>query len=139
MKDTHIICRRSFDLPGITRMAAFSATLLFSAFTTLSCQVKPTPSETVSGSQVKPEDGSGAFATGKYRNLFLENGHAQMEISARNEAAFQQLFHGDSSKSIYFEAGRNENGLLAYVSDVLHNDVRSEGKKPSSMQSGTGR
>jgi oligosaccharide reducing-end xylanase len=127
MKDTHIICRRSFDLPGITRMAAFSATLLFSAFTTLSCQVKPTPSETVSGSQVKPEDGSGAFATGKYRNLFLENGHAQMEISARNEAAFQQLFHGDSSKSIYFEAGRNENGLLAYVSDVLHNDVRSEG------------
>jgi oligosaccharide reducing-end xylanase len=76
----------------------------------------------------KEKNPEGAFYTGKYRNLFLENGHSEKEISARIETAFQQLFHGDSAtQSVYFEAGRNENGPLAYVSDVLHNDVRSEG------------
>ncbi|MCX6335321.1 MAG: glycosyl hydrolase family 8 [Bacteroidia bacterium] len=72
--------------------------------------------------------GKGAYYTGKYRNLFLENGHSLQEIRAKNETAFQQLFHGDSaSQAIYFDAGRNVNGPMAYVSDVLHNDVRSEG------------
>ena len=37
----------------------------------------------------------GAFATGKYRNLFLEAGHSQPEIHNKIDAAFQQLFHGD--------------------------------------------
>jgi oligosaccharide reducing-end xylanase len=70
----------------------------------------------------------GAFYTGKYRNLFLENGHPEKEISARIETAFQQLFHGDSATQVvYFEVGRNENGPLAYICDVLHNDIRSEG------------
>jgi oligosaccharide reducing-end xylanase len=70
----------------------------------------------------------GAYYTGVYRNLFLDNGHSENDIKARNEGAFQQLFHGDSAtQRIYFETGRNENGLLANVSDVLHNDVRSEG------------
>jgi oligosaccharide reducing-end xylanase len=71
---------------------------------------------------------NGAFYTGKYRNLFLENGHSKKEIAAKNEAAFQQLFHGDSAnQKIYFEAGKNQNGPMAYVCDVLHNDIRSEG------------
>lgn len=70
----------------------------------------------------------GAFYTGKYRNLFLENGHSKKEIIAKNEAAFRQLFHGDSAtQRVYFDVGKNDNGPLAYVSDVLHNDVRSEG------------
>jgi oligosaccharide reducing-end xylanase len=74
------------------------------------------------------EETEGAFYTGKYRNLFLENGHLAREILNRNKDAFQQLFHGDSAtRAVYFEAGRNENGPLAYVCDVLHNDVRSEG------------
>jgi oligosaccharide reducing-end xylanase len=77
---------------------------------------------------VQNVNGEGAYYTGKYRNLFLENGHSLQEISAKNETAFQQLFHGDSAtQAVYFEAGRNENGPMAYVSDVLHNDVRSEG------------
>jgi len=85
-----------------------------SAFTVLYCQ--------------KADGKQGAFYSGKYRNLFLENGHGKKEIKAKNEAAFRQLFHGDSAtQAVYFEAGRNENGTLAYVSDVLHNDVRSEG------------
>jgi oligosaccharide reducing-end xylanase len=70
----------------------------------------------------------GAFYTGKYRNLFAENGHAKEEIMAKNETAFQQLFHGDSaSQAVYFKAGSNQNGPMANVCDVLHNDVRSEG------------
>jgi oligosaccharide reducing-end xylanase len=78
--------------------------------------------------QKKAKDGQGAFATGKYRNLFLENGHSKKEILARNETAFQVLFHGDSANQrIYFDAGKNQNGPMAYVCDVLHNDIRSEG------------
>jgi oligosaccharide reducing-end xylanase len=75
----------------------------------------------------KLNDGSGAFTTGKYRNLFKENGHTDKEIDAKAEKAFQQLFHGDSAQVIYFEAGKNENGALAYLSDINSNDVRSEG------------
>jgi oligosaccharide reducing-end xylanase len=70
----------------------------------------------------------GAYYTGNYRNLFLENGHSKQEILAKNEAAYQLLFHGDSAtQAVFFNAGRNGNGPMAYVSDVLHNDVRSEG------------
>ncbi len=69
----------------------------------------------------------GAYETGIYRNLFLENGHSTEEITAKLNAAFQQLFHGDTSQTLYFESGSNENGPLAYLCDVLHNDVRSEG------------
>jgi oligosaccharide reducing-end xylanase len=119
---------RTKNLSRTIRIATLSVALLFSFFIVLFCQTKTTPSATVSGSQIKQDDGSGAFVTGKYRNLFLENGHSQKEISAKNEAAFRQLFHGDSATQVvYFNAGKNNNGPLAYVSDVLHHDVRSEG------------
>jgi oligosaccharide reducing-end xylanase len=72
-------------------------------------------------------NGSGAFATGKYRNLFLENGHSNKEITLKINTAFNQLFHGDTAHAVYFEAGKNEQGPLAYLSDVMHHDVRSEG------------
>jgi len=105
------------------RLMKFPAAIIIFFFILISCQNKTAPSF-----GAKLEDGSGAYATGKYRNLFLENGHSQQEITAKNEAAFRQLFHGDSvTQAVYFDAGRNENGQLAYVSDVLHNDVRSEG------------
>jgi len=73
------------------------------------------------------ENGSGAYAKGKYRNLFKEAGHSDEEIDNKVENAFQQLFHGDSAQVIYFEAGKNENGPLAYLQDIYNNDVRSEG------------
>jgi oligosaccharide reducing-end xylanase len=72
-------------------------------------------------------NGSGAFTTGKYRNLFKENGHPEKEIAQKIDRAFNQLFHGDSAHAVYFEAGRNEYGPLAYVTDVRNHDVRSEG------------
>ena len=73
-------------------------------------------------------DGSGAFHTGRYRDLFAEQGHSQAEIRARVDAAFQQLFHGDKDhQAIYYEVGANGNGPLAYVTDVANRDARTEG------------
>jgi oligosaccharide reducing-end xylanase len=70
----------------------------------------------------------GAFHTGKYRNLFREAGHSQKEISQKLNAAFEQLFHGDANtQTVYYAAGQNENGPLAYVTDINNHDVRSEG------------
>ncbi len=74
-----------------------------------------------------PEPGQGAYATKHYRNLFMEQGHAPGTIDAKIEKAFQQLFHGDTAQRVYFEAGANAGGPLAYISDVNHHDVRSEG------------
>jgi len=71
---------------------------------------------------------TGAFATKHYRNLFLEAGHSREEIARKIDAAFQQLFHGDpATQTVYYEAGRNGNGPLAYLTDVHSKDVRSEG------------
>jgi oligosaccharide reducing-end xylanase len=73
-------------------------------------------------------DDSGAFVTGHYRNLFAENGHSQKEIHAKMDAAFQQLFHGNpTNQAVYSSAGVNSNGPLAYITDIKHNDVRTEG------------
>jgi oligosaccharide reducing-end xylanase len=73
-------------------------------------------------------DGSGAFVTGHYRNLFAEDGHSPTEIRARIDSAFQQLFHGDpTNQAIYYSAGSNSNGPLAYITDIKHHDVRTEG------------
>ncbi|HEX4350633.1 MAG TPA: glycosyl hydrolase family 8 [Verrucomicrobiae bacterium] len=74
------------------------------------------------------DDGAGAFATGRYRNLFAEAGHSKSEIRKKVDSAFQQLFHGDpASEAVYFAAGNNSNGPLAYITDIKHNDVRTEG------------
>jgi oligosaccharide reducing-end xylanase len=112
-----------FDIP---RMKKWS--ILFSIIVVLSCLGVIAQTSINSTSAVKQTNEKGAFATGKYRNLFIETGHTQKEISEKNQAAFNQLFHGDSAtQTVCFYAGKNENGPLEYVSDVLHHDVRSEG------------
>jgi oligosaccharide reducing-end xylanase len=84
------------------------------------------PSQKSSAPQLK--DGAGAYATGKYRNLFVEAGHAQEEVDGKIDKAYQQLFHGDKeTQRLFFPSGENENGPLAYIPDIQHNDVRSEG------------
>jgi oligosaccharide reducing-end xylanase len=73
-------------------------------------------------------NGTGAFATGHYRNLFVEDGHSPQEVRAKIDAAFQQLFHGDpNTQAVYYSAGTNANGPFAYITDIKHNDVRTEG------------
>jgi len=75
-----------------------------------------------------PGDGTGAYATNVYRDLFAEQGHAPSAIHAKIERAFEQLFHGNAREQrVYFESGANRNGPLAYVTDWANNDVRTEG------------
>jgi oligosaccharide reducing-end xylanase len=78
--------------------------------------------------QRAPADGLGAYATGRYRNLFAEDGHSEAEIRAKVDAAYNQLFHGDpQTQAIAFAAGSNANGPLMYVTDWANHDVRTEG------------
>ncbi len=71
---------------------------------------------------------SGAFATGRYRNLFVEAGHSQAEVIVKINAAFQQLFHGNPrTEAVCFPVGTNAAGPLAYIYDINSRDVRSEG------------
>ena len=74
------------------------------------------------------QDGHGAFHTGHYRNLFAEIGHSPSESHTRIDQIFQQLFHGDpATQAVFYEAGRNDHGPLAYVTDIANHDVRTEG------------
>jgi oligosaccharide reducing-end xylanase len=64
-------------------------------------------------------------APGFYPNAFRDVlGKSDADITAKIAATFNQLFHGDpSSQAIYFTTGTDQ----AYILDVLHDDVRSEG------------
>jgi len=68
---------------------------------------------------------AGAFATGRYRNLFRELlGRTDAEVDAKVQAAWQQLFYGrDDTERLYFPVGSDE----AYIADIGNGDVRSEG------------
>ena len=60
-------------------------------------------------------DGSGAYATGKYRNLFAEIGKSPPEIRRKIDAAFQQLFHGNpTNEAVYYEADTNEQSIIGH-------------------------
>jgi oligosaccharide reducing-end xylanase len=84
--------------------------------------------QTRPGALIGPEDGHGAYATGIYKNLFIEDGHSKRDIEAKIDAAYQQLFHGDpQTQAIAFAAGSNANGPLMYVTDWNNHDVRTEG------------
>jgi oligosaccharide reducing-end xylanase len=84
------------------------------------------PLFTACGGPLTPK--AGAVATGWYRNMFVEAGHSAPEVTAKIDAAFQQLFHGNSNtQAVYFPAGTNANGALAYIHDLGSGDVRSEG------------
>jgi oligosaccharide reducing-end xylanase len=83
---------------------------------------------TLAAAAATTTDGTGAYATGKYRNLFAEAGHTPQEIDARIHRAWEQLFRGDEkTQRLYFPSGANEDGPLAYIPDIQHTDVRSEG------------
>ncbi len=75
----------------------------------------PTPAQVVTG----------AFISGRYRNLFQEYlGKNEAEIQARIEAAWQQLFYGDdTTQRVYYPEGED----MAYIEDIGNGDVRTEG------------
>ena len=70
---------------------------------------------------------AGAWATGEYRNLFVESGRCTAAQSqAKVQAVFQQLFYGDEGSQRLFywaDAAKSE----AYILSVDSGDVRSEG------------
>ena len=70
----------------------------------------------------------GAYVTGHYRNLFVEAGYDPEEVEKKVSEVFEQLFYGDpGTEAVYYPAGENDNGPLAYILDINNNDVRSEG------------
>lgn len=119
----------------IRLIAVFGAVLI----STLNCfslaqAEPPVDSAATSGNATEgavprmPGDGNGAFVSKRYRDLFAESGKAPAEIHAKVEKAFQQLFHGNAlTERVYFEAGSNANGPLAYMTDWANNDARTEG------------
>jgi len=112
------------------RHTLLATTLILLAQHILQAQTPPPPHTNVPPAEIRrmPGDGNGAFKTGNYRDLFAEQGHPDAETSARLEKAFQQIFHGAPvSERIYFEAGKNENGPLGYITDWANNDARTEG------------
>lgn len=66
-----------------------------------------------------------AFLTNKYPNLFVELlNKSEKEVNEKIEIAFKQLFYGDSkTQRIYYPIDAD----MAYIEDILHNDVRTEG------------
>ncbi|MDZ7374196.1 MAG: glycosyl hydrolase family 8 [candidate division KSB1 bacterium] len=89
-------------------------------FLLASCRVRQEPI-----SRNLPKAREGAYFTGHYPNLFVELlGKKPEEVQAKVEVAFQQLFYGDdASERVYYPV---EPGM-AYIKDVLHSDVRTEG------------
>ena len=49
----------------------------------------------------------GAFETGVYRNVFLENGYTQEEIDRKIESSFQTMFYGPEEERIYHPVGED--------------------------------
>jgi endo-1,4-beta-D-glucanase Y len=98
-------------MPKLFALAALAAVLIAEA---------PVPAQAPAG---------GAFATGRYRNLFAEaDPHiAEAEIRARLDAYWNSLFGGDPERRVYYPATPNANGPTAYIHDIHNDDVRSEG------------
>jgi oligosaccharide reducing-end xylanase len=109
-------------------LAAASLTAIAASAAVAQFPTTATPTVIVGTTTEPVADGNGAFATGKYRNLFAEIGKSPTEIRQKIDGAFQQMFHGDpNTQAVYYEARTNADGLLAYIADIKHRDVRSEG------------
>jgi oligosaccharide reducing-end xylanase len=67
----------------------------------------------------------GSYYTGTYQNLFSELlAKSESQVKAKIDSAFHRLFHGDdSTQRVYYPVEPDK----AYVEDILHKDVRTEG------------
>jgi oligosaccharide reducing-end xylanase len=65
---------------------------------------------------------------GRSVNMFAGLGIQDAAIQTRLAADYQQLFHGnDQNQRVFYPAGQNNHGPLAYIMDINSADVRSEG------------
>src|SRR5688572_24966794 len=75
-----------------------------------------------------PPAESVSTSAGRSPNILAEFGIQDSDIQSRLEKDYQQLFHGrDQDQRVFFPAGKNSNGSLAYIMDINSVDVRSEG------------
>jgi len=103
--------------PGPSRLRPGPLFLLLVAAAALGC--------TDSAAGQEPAGEAGAYDTGIYHNLFSELLHKDgKEIEARIDAAWFQLFFGDSSSQRVFYP---VSGEMAYIEDIANEDVRTEG------------
>lgn len=63
----------------------------------------------------------GAFASRRYRNLFVEMGYEPEAVKTKLDSVYRSIFSGPGK--IYFEVGDS----MAYISDIKNHDVRTEG------------
>jgi len=105
--------------------------LILAAVTAMPASSQPAAAERPPSPEIGrfPGDGSGAYRTHRYRDLFAEQlGRPPAESRAKVARAFDQLFHGDGQEErVYFETGANADGTLAYITDWANNDARTEG------------
>jgi oligosaccharide reducing-end xylanase len=71
----------------------------------------------------------GAFFTGIHRNVFLELGKSQEEIDQKLNKAYDTYFSASDENRLYYEFDEDE----AYILDVAHEDIRSEGQSYAMM------
>lgn len=71
----------------------------------------------------------GAFATGYYRNLFAEwnQNLSDGDVQAKLDIYWDSLFGDDPERRVYYPAGSNAYGSLAYILDTGYSDIRTEG------------
>jgi oligosaccharide reducing-end xylanase len=67
----------------------------------------------------------GAYFTGIYSDLFSELlGLNELTVKAKIDSAFEQLFYGEpNNQQVYYPVDPD----MAYIKDILNNDVRTEG------------
>jgi oligosaccharide reducing-end xylanase len=68
-------------------------------------------------------ESKGAFDTGVYRNVFAEMGKDQTEITQRIAKAYDTYFSTTDANRLYYEFSP----VQAYIMDIAHDDIRSEG------------
>lgn len=70
---------------------------------------------------------SGAWYTGRYRNLFAERGHSETEVKTFVDKAFNQFFFGDASTQSVYRTVSGDTSM-AYIEAIDSKDVRTEGQ-----------
>ncbi len=77
----------------------------------------------------EPLGAPAARTTGKYRNVFAEHGKPQAEIDEKVKRAYDTYFSTTDPNRLYWEFGADQ----AYVKDIAHEDIRSEGQSYAMM------
>ncbi|MCQ2959942.1 MAG: glycosyl hydrolase family 8 [Bacteroidales bacterium] len=83
-----------------------------------------------SGPLADDGEGTGAFYTGEYRDLFVDVlGKSEAQVQAKIDKVWKHFFTPGASTAVYCEVGDD----MAYIHDVGNNDVRTEGQSYGMM------